>query len=53
MQNLSKKINFNNLIYYFKNEIDPKIFISFKGPLGFHKNVKDGYITLEKANKIK
>ena len=51
IKNLSKEINFNNLIYYFKSKIGPKNFISFKGPLGFYKNVKDGYITLEKAEE--
>ena len=25
--------------------------IDFKGPLGFYKNIKDGYTTLEKAEK--
>ena len=52
IQNLSKQINFNNLIYYFKSKSVPKIFISFRGPLGFHKNIKDVY-TLEKAEQIK
>ena len=42
IQNLSKQINFNNLIYYFKNESGPKIFIGFKGPLHFYKSIKDG-----------
>ena len=38
IQDLSKKIDFNNLVYYFKKESDPKNFISFKGPLAFYKN---------------
>ena len=25
--------------------------MSFKGPLGFYKNIKDGYAALEKAEK--
>ena len=40
IQNLSKQINFNNLIYYVKGESGPKSFISFKsfkGPLCFIK----------------
>ena len=28
-----------------------KKFISFKDPLGFYKNMKDGYATLEKAEE--
>ena len=51
IENLSKKIDFNNLVYYFKSKRDPKDFIGFKGPLGFYKNIKGGYITLEKADK--
>ena len=42
---LNKQNDFNNLIYYFKRESDPKNFISFKGPLSFYKNIKDGYIS--------
>ena len=30
-----------------------KNFISFKGPLGFHKNVKNGFTALEKAEQNK
>ena len=51
IQNLSKQIDFNNLIYYFKDESGTKSFISFKGPLAFSKNTKDGYITLEKGEE--
>ena len=51
IQNLSKQINFNNLIYNFKGKNGPKSFIGFKGPLGFYKNIKDGYTTLEKAEE--
>ena len=45
---LSKKIDFNNLTYHYKGNTAPKTFIGFKGPLGFYKNIKEGYITLEK-----
>ena len=45
IQNLSKQIHFNNLVYYFKGESGTKYFISFKGPLALYKNIKDGYIT--------
>ena len=48
-QNLSKQIDFNNLTYYFKGESAPKNFIDFKGPLDFYKNIKAGYIKLEKV----
>ena len=37
------------MIYHHKDETSPKNVIGFKGPLGFYKNVKEGYITLEKA----
>ena len=47
IQNLSKQIDFNNIIYYFKGESAPKNFIGLKGPLAFYKNIKDGYMTLE------
>ena len=32
-----------------KGENGPQNFISFKGPLAFYRNIKDGYKTLEKA----
>ena len=51
IQNLSKHIDFNNLIHYFKGEGGPKKFIGFKGPLSFYKNIKDGYTMLEKAEE--
>ena len=53
IQNLSKQIDFNNLTYYFKGESAPKNVIGFKGPLGFYKYIKDGFITLEKAEENK
>ena len=51
IQTLSQQIYFNSLTYYFKCESAPKNFIIFKGALGFYKNVKDGYITLEKGEE--
>ena len=39
IQNLSKQIDFNNLIYYFKAESGLKVFISFKGPVTFYENL--------------
>ena len=50
IQNLSKQINFNNLIYHFKGESDPKNFIGFKGPLAFYKKALK---KAEKKEKIK
>ena len=40
------------LIIYFiivRVKVVHKHFIRFIGPLGFYKNIKDGYSTLEKA----
>ena len=49
IQNSSKQIDFNNLTYYFKGKSAWLIFIGFKGPLGFNKNIREGYIAIEKA----
>ena len=49
IQNLSKQISFNNLLYYFNSNSYPKRFIGFKGPLAFYKMIRDGYTTLEVA----
>ena len=51
IQNLSKKTNFNNLIFYFKGNSGSKIFIACKGPTDFYENIKDGCGTLEKKQK--
>ena len=48
---MGKQNDFNNLIYYFKGESGPEKFIGFKGPLGFHKNMKDVYTALENAEE--
>ena len=48
------KISVNKLIlinYYFQGESAPINFIGFKGQLNFYKNIKDGYITLEKVKE--
>ena len=51
-QALRKLIDFNNLSYHFRNESIPKkVLIGFKGSLGFYKNIKEGYITLEKEEE--
>ena len=51
LQNLSKQINVNKLLYYFKGESYTKPFISFKCPLGYYLNIKAGYTALEKAEE--
>ena len=55
MQCLNKQIDFNNLTYKYeyKGKFAPKIFLAFKGPLGFYENKKEGYIILEKAEEIR
>ena len=51
IQDLSKQIDFDNLTYHYNGKTSPKNFIAFKGPLGFYKNIKDDYMTLEKAEE--
>ena len=48
---LSKQIDLNNLIYHYKSKTVPKSFLSFKGPLKHYKNIKEGNVTLEKAEE--
>ena len=51
-QALRKQTDFNNLTYRFRNESIPKkVLIGFKVSLGFYKNIKEGYITLEKEEE--
>ena len=52
IQDLSKQIDFNNLIYRYKSKTVPKIFLVFKGPLKFYKHLKEGNI-LEKGEEEK
>ena len=51
IQDLSKQIDFNNLTYCYKGNTAPKTFIGFKGPLVVYENIKEGCITLEKAEE--
>ena len=51
IQDLRKQIDFNDLTYHYKDNTTSKTFIGFKGPLDFYKNIKEGYITLEKAEE--
>ena len=46
IQNLTKHIDFKNLIYHFKGKVVQKV-LSVKGPLAFSQK----YITLEKAEE--
>ena len=52
IRDLSKQIDFNNLIYRYKSKTVPKIFLVFKGPLKFYKHLKEGNI-LEKGEEEK
>ena len=41
IQDLSKQIDFNNLTYRYNGNNDPKTFIGYKYPPGFHWNIKE------------
>ena len=48
----SRQIDLNNLTYHhYEDKSVPKNFIVFKGPQDFFKNIKEGYVTLEKAEE--
>ena len=47
LKKISKQININDLIYYFKGESGSKRFINFKGPSSSGKSIRNGYTTLE------
>ena len=51
MQDLSKQIYFDNSTYHCKVKNGPRNFTVFKGPLSFYRSIKEGYITLEKAEE--
>ena len=51
IQDASKEIDFNNLTYQYKGNAALKSFIVFKSTLNFYKSIKEGYITLEKAEE--
>ena len=54
IKDLSRQTGFNNLTYHFKDKrISPIIFIGFKVPLHLYRDIFDGYIELEKAEKTK
>ena len=46
--NISKEIDFNNVIYYFKDSNLPPInFIGFRGPLNIYEEIKNRNISIE------
>ena len=52
------KIYVNRLIliiltYYFKGKSAQKFFIGFNGPIGFYKNIREGYIQHKKMQNKK
>ena len=53
IQGLSKQIDFNNLDYKYNGKFAPKSFLAFKVPIAFNKIMKEGDITLEKAEEFK
>ena len=53
VQGLSKQIDLNNLNYQYNGKFAPKKFLAFKVPIVLYKNIKEGYITLEKTEEFK
>ena len=53
IRNLSKQINFNYLVHYFKFKVVENIFIDFKDQFCFFSNVNKSYASLKKPEKIK
>ena len=51
IEDLSKKINFNNLTYHYNVKNDPKNVIGFKGPLCFYRTIQEGNIALENTEE--
>ena len=54
IQEISKETDLNNLTYYFKtSDISLINFIKFDGPFGFFKEIKNGNVSLKKAESEK
>ena len=54
IQNISGQIRFQYLTYYFKSRnLAPINFFGFRGPLNIYKRIKNGDVSIEKAEKIK
>ena len=52
MYEISEKIDYNHLVYYFKRKGSSKInFIKFKGPFGLFREIRDGDISLTNVEK--
>ena len=51
IQDLSKQIDFNNLIYHYKGKIPSNICLASKGPLKRCRSIEEGKIILEKAEE--
>ena len=52
IQEISEKIDYNNLVYYFKSKGSGKRnFIKFKGPFGLFREIRDSNISLTNAEK--
>ena len=51
--NLSRQVDFNNLVYSFNGKNNPENFISFIGSLGdfLKKKIRDGYTKLKEVKK--
>ena len=47
----NEPIDYNDLIYYFKGDSAPKIFIEYKGPMHIFKKVHNGDVSLEDIEK--
>ena len=54
IQDISEKIDFNNLTYYFTSpNLVPINFISFRGPLIIYNEIKNGNTSIKRQKKIK
>ena len=52
IQKMSHKINFNNLTYYFRSSnLAPINFIGFRGPMHIYNEIKNGNVSIKKAEE--
>ena len=51
IQDLSKEIGFKNLAYVIRVILLQNLLQVLKDPLGFYRNIKEGYITLKKSEE--
>ena len=52
IQDLNEETDFNNLTCNYKGDTPSKHFTDFKDPLNFYDDIKEGRITLKKAEEI-